>query len=261
MKKILFALIGIVATTLTSCLPDPEFSYSVPYSRVATIDTTGGSVKFIADYTGEVFKNITNLMHPEDLAMFNLEGAQRAEVLIRLDIDESYKQSLLMLDARKIDVRPITNKVPTDTMPLLSLQRYPLGGTVFTPTAWVSNGYLNILPVIPSEDKTAQYFLTPEKAIKDSIYFKLTASYKEDASKTLYENIHCYDLRTLRDTDNADAALSNKMREVLSAMETHRGDSIMIIVTGDFIDYNYKGKDTIRTINHTTNYFKCNFLQ
>lgn len=261
MKKILFALACVLTMAMTSCLPEPGNSYSTSFLRVTTVDTTTSTVSFVADYTGEVFNKISNLMHTDELAMFNLEGAKRAEILVRLDVDDSYKQSLFMLDARKIDVLPITNKVPTtEQKPLLGLQHYPLGGTTFSPAAWVSNGYLNVLPIVPSK-KSGTYYLTPERAVKDSLFFNLTATYEEDPKKEYYEYIHCYDLRTLRDTSDADPELRDKMREVLAAMEEHRRDSVRIFLTGKFIEYNYnyQGKDTIRTLGCITNYFKYNF--
>ena len=259
MKKILFALAGVITMVMTSCFPESGYSYSTSFSRVATIDTTTSTVSFKADYTGEVFDKITNLMYPEDLAMFNLEDARRAEILVRLDVDASYNSSLLMLDAREIAVRPITNKTPTEAqMPLLGFQQYPLGGTSLTPTVWVSNGYLNMLPVVPSE-KSATYHFAPEKVQNDSLFFNLTATYEENPKKEYYEYIHCYDLRTLRNTVDADAELRSKMEEALTAMKEN--DSVRIFVTANFIEYNYnrQNKDTIRTISHATNYFKYNF--
>ena len=243
--------------TLTSCFPEP--GYTIPYSRIATIDTTNGFVKFIADYTGEVFGNISNVKYTEDLATFGLEGAKRAYIYVEVDVDASYKQTLTLLNARKIDVLPITKQATTETqMPLLKFWGYPLTSTL-SPTVWVSNGYLNMLPVVPSA-KSAKYRLTPEKVINDSLYFRLTATYEEDSSKKLIEDIQCYDLRTLRDTSDADAELREKMEEVLTAMENLKKDSMRIFVTADFIEYNYQGrKDTIRTFSPVTNYFKYDF--
>ena len=99
----------------------------------------------------------------------------------------------------------------------------------------------------------------PEKVVKDSLFFNLTATYEENPEKEYYEYIHCYDLRTLRNTADADTELRDKMKDVLAAMKEN--DSVRIFVTGKFIDYNYnyQGKDTIRTINHVSNYFKYNF--
>ena len=259
MKKILFALVGVIAMAFTSCMPESGHSYSIPYIRLTTIDTTTIPVKFIADYTGEVFKDFTNLKTTDELSMFNLEGAKRAEILVQLTVDDSYKGTLLMLDARKIDILPINNKVPTESqMPLLGFQQYPLGGTSLTPTVWVSDGYLNVLPVVPSE-KSANYYFMPDKVVSDSLFFNLTAAYEENSKKEYYESIHCYDLRTLSDTTDAAPELRDKMREMLTAMKEN--DSVRIFVTGKFIDYNYnyQGKDTIRTISHISNYFKCDF--
>ena len=171
MKKILFALVGAMAMMMTSCLPEPEFNYTVQYRRTTTIDTTTSTVTFKADYTGETFNNITNLKTTDELDIFGLEGAKRAEILVQLNVDASYKGSLFMLDARKIDILPVTNKMPTEEqMPLLGFQSYPLGGTSLTPTVWVSEGYLNVLPVVPSE-KPAQYHFMPEKVVRDSLFF------------------------------------------------------------------------------------------
>ena len=261
MKKILFALVGVIAMAFTSCMPESGHSYSIPYIRLTTIDTTTTPIKFIADYTGEVFEDMVNLRTPKDLETFDLKHARRAEILVRLDVDFSNQATLMMIDAREIAVYPITNMVPTEQqMPLLNLHTYPLGGTTLKPQVWVSNGYLNVLPMVPSK-KSASYYLTPEKAVNDSLFFTLTASYEVDSLKTFLEDIHSYDLRTLRDTANASPELREKMKEMLVAMEQHRGDSMIVAITGDFVRYNfnYQGKDTIETRTYLTNYFKYDF--
>lgn len=258
MKKILFALVGVMTMAVSSCLPETGYSYSSTYSRVTTIDTTTATVSFKADYTGEIFNKITNLMYPEELAAFDLEGAKRAEILVRLDVEDSYKASLFMLDARKIDILPITSTMPTDPlMPLAGLQLYPLGGTTLTPAVWVSDGYLNVLPIIPS-NKAGKYFLMPDSVKSDTLHFSLKASYQAVASKKYYEDILCYDLRTLRDTAKADSELRTKMVEMLEALKEHRADSVRIAVTGLY-DIHYYEKDTIMEQREITNYFKYNF--
>lgn len=257
MKKTLFALAGVLTLALTSCFEGTGSSYTSTFSRVVTIDTLSSPVKLIADYTGEEFNKFTNLRTPEQLAQFDLEDALRAEVIMQVYVDESYTQTWTMLQGKKIDIQPVTNKVLTDSlMPLSSLYPVPY----ITPLAWVSEGYLNVIPVIPSGE-SGKYHLTPEKAINDTLYFNLTTTYKEDSLKAYKEDIQCYDLRTLRDTTNADAELRTKMEEILTAMEQHRTDSVKIILTGRFIEYNYDnlGNDTIRTINVITNSFKYNF--
>ena len=260
MKKILFALVCVLTIALTSCFEGTGNNASYTFSRVVTIDATSSPVKFVADYTGEEFDKFTNLKTPEQLKDFDLEDALRAEVYMQLDINASYEQTWTMLKGKKIDIIDIANKVTTDTMPLLGLRSYPLGGTPYSPTVWVSNGYLNVLPIVPSK-KSAKYSLTPEKAVNDSLYFNLTATYEEDSLEVFAEDIHCYDLRTLRDTANADAKIYDKMREVLTAMEAHRRDSMRVFVSIQEIDYNYNylGEDTIRKINHISNYFKYDF--
>lgn len=255
MKKILFALAGVLTLALTACFDGTGSSYTQSFSRVVTIDTTQSSVELIADYTEEVFKNFTNLKYTEQLAQFGLEDAQRAEVLMQVHVDASYTQTLTMLQGEKIDIQPTTNKMPTDSLkPLTGWQQYPLGGTTFTPTVWVSDRYLNVLPVIPSS-KAGKYYLMPDSAVSDTLYFSLKASYETDESKSYYERIQCFDLSTLCDTANADTDLRAKMKNLWSAMERHRSDSMRIVLTSLF-DIHYYQKDTIMEQSSLTNYFR-----
>ena len=255
MKKTLFALAGVLTLALTSCFEGTGSSYTSTFSRVVTIDTLSSPVKLIADYTGEEFNKFTNLRTPEQLAQFDLEDALRAEVLMQVYVDESYTQTWTMLQGKKIDIFPVTNKVPTDSLkPMTGWQQYPLGGTTYTPVAWVSDRYLNVLPVIPS-GKAGKYYLIPDSVISDTLHFSLKASYGTDESESYYEDIQCFDLHTLCDTANADAELSAKMKNLWSAMEQHRADSMRIVLTGLF-DIHYYQKDTIMTQSAITNYFR-----
>lgn len=262
MKKILFALAGALTLALTACMEDTGSRYTSTFSRIVTIDNAGSSVRFIADYTGEVFKNIENLKYTEHLSQFGLSNASRAEVYIQQDIDASYNQTLTLLQAEKINIQAVTNKEITDkTLPLLAWLQKPLGD-IYNPTVWVSGYYLNVVPIIPSS-RSGKYYLTADHVAGDTLFFNLTASYNEDSSKQMIDYLQCYDLRTLCDTANADPKQRAKMEEVLAGIELHQRDSMRIVLIGDFIEYNfnYQGKDTIRTAGHITNYFRCNFIE
>lgn len=242
-----------MALALSSCLKETGYSYTTSFTRIVTIDATSTSVRFVADYTNEVFDSLENLKYPEQLARFGLENAQRAEVYMKLDV-EPYKQTLTMLQGKEIDILPVAKEMPTDVKPFLAWQQTPLA-TDYNPTVWVSGKYLNVVPVIPAEIP-GKYYLTAEKAVNDTLYFNLEATYRENASKQYYDEIQCYDLSTLCDTTDADATLRMKMTEIWKAMEEHRADSMRIVLTGKFAINNYYGKDTIMTISTITNYFK-----
>lgn len=258
MKKILFALICALTLTLSSCFDGTRSSYTTSFSRIVTIDTTSSSVKFVADYTGEELKGFTNLTYPEQLSQFGLEEALRAEVLMQLHIDESYKSMLTMLQGKKIDIHPVTNKTPVDSlMPLSGWWNIPLNGTGLMTVVWVSDRFLNVRPEVPSA-KAGKFYLIPDSVVSDTLHFSLKASYEPAAAKPYYyEDIQCYDLRTLCDTANADAALRAKMRNMLTAMEEHRNDSMQIVLTALF-DIHYYEKDTIMAQSAMTNYFRPN---
>ena len=260
MKKILFALAGALTLALTACMEDTGSRYTSTFSRIVTIDDASSTVKFIADYTGEEFSKFENIKYTEQLGEFGLSDARRAEIYMKLDVDASYYQTLTLLQAQKIDVQVVTNKkITEETMPFVGWQQKPLSGN-YTPTVWVSNGYLNVTPQVPS-NQSGKYYLTADSVAGDTLFFNLNASFHRDDSQKLIDYLQCYDLRTLRDTADADPELRVKMREVLDAMKQHRNDSMRIVLTGDFIvyNYNYQGRDTIVSNGHITNYFKCNF--
>ena len=263
MKKILFAVAGVITLALTSCFENTGYTSTYYFPRIVTIESDNNSVKLVADYTGEVFKDkdFTNLKGADQLAQFGLEDAKRAEVYIRLDIDAAYRQSITLERAQKIDIQPVTNTTPTDSLrPFSSWMQKPLFND-YAPVAWVANGYLNVAPVIPS-DQSGKYYLTAEKVISDTLYFRLDASYTPNANKQEREDkLQCYDLRTLNDTVSADSAQRAKMIEVLDAIKLHQNDSMRIVLTGTFDWKKINGKDTIGDLKVITDYFKCEFIR
>lgn len=263
MKKILFTLAGVMTLALTACFENTGYSSTYYFPRVVTIEPNGSSFKLVADYTGEVFKaeEFTNLKTTEQLGQFGLGDAKRAEVYIRLDVDAAYKQSITLEQAQKINIQSVTNTTPTDSLrPFSSWMQKPLFDN-YAPTVWVANGYLNVVPVIPS-DQSGKYYLTAEKVISDTLYFRLDAAYTPNENKQDHEDkLQCYDLRTLNDTVSADSAQRAKMIEVLSAIKQHKNDSMRIVLTSSFDWKKINGKDTIGDLKVITDYFKCEFIQ
>ena len=261
MRKILFTVACVTTLLLSSCFENTGYSSTNYFVRVVTIDANSSPVKFVADYTGEVFKDFTNLKQPEQLAEFDLTDAKRAEVLIKLDTDASYKQTITLEQAQEIEVQSVTNSTPTDSMkPFYSWIQKPLGGD-YAPIAWVADGYLNVVPVIPSE-QPGKYFLTAEKVTSDTLFFRLDATYTPSKSLEGIEGgVQCYDLRTLKDTLSADSTQRIKMIEALDAIEQHKNDSMRIVLTGTFEYQKINGKDTIGDLKVITDYFKCKFIQ
>lgn len=260
MKKITFILMGMLALALTACMKDTGSRYTTTFSRVVTIDDSTTPVMLTADCTGEVFSRFENLKYAEQLADFGLADAKRAEVQIKLDVDASYYQTLTMLQAQRIETQAITNTELTEpTMPFIGWQQKHLG-EYYAPTVWVSAGYLNVMPLIPSA-QSGRYHLTADSVAGDTLFFKLKATYDRNDSKRLIDYLQCYDLRTLRDTFEASPEMRTKMRAALETLHRHYRDSVRIVLTGDFIEYNYnrQGRDTIKTGYHITNYFKYNF--
>lgn len=260
MRKITFILTGMLTLALTACMKDTGSRYTTTFSRVVTIDDSTPLVTFKADCTGEVFSRFENLKYAEQLADFGIAGAKRAEVMIKLDVDASYNQTLTMLQAQRIETQAVTNTEITEpAAPFVGWQQKILS-EYYAPTVWVSEGYLNVTPLIPSA-QSGTYHLTADSVAGDTLFFKLNATYKKDDSKRLIDYLQCYDLRTLRDTAEASPEMRAKMRAALETLHRHNRDSVRIVLKGDFIEYNYnrQGRDTIKTGYHITNYFRYNF--
>ena len=252
MKKILFASVCALTLMLTSCFKNTGYTQSETFWQYVTIDTTGIAVKLIADYPYAEYTP-DNVKYPEQLGQYGLAGARRAYVKLFYQYSDTQKPTLTLLQAQKIDIQSVAKTQTTDSLRhLLGLQLYQ--GYSY---AWVSEGYLSTSPIIPSASEGA-YRLTAEKVIGDTLYLKLSASYAE-SDMVCYDKLQSFDLRTLSDTVGADEEMIVKMREVLTAMEVHRTDSMRIVLLGDYLTKSlYTGKDTIVTDAPMTitNYFR-----
>lgn len=258
MKKIVFSFACIMTMLLTSCFEETGYNQTQSFWRYVTIDTTGTTLRLKADCTGEVFDRISNLSMPEQLGNFGLSGAQRALVQLHVEINSSFAQRLTLLQGQKIKIYPVTNQEITDSlMHFAGLQSYIYNNNY----AWVTDGFLNVMPITPSSNNV-KYYLTAESAIGDTLVFNLNTTYS--GNNTLYyDQLQCFDLRTLNDTINADDDMRVKMQKVLKAIEDHRSDSVRILLKGNYAQKSiYTGKDTIVYDNMAmTNYFYCNFIK
>ncbi len=261
MNKIFFALACTAVCLLTSCFGEPGGWQEFP--AYVLIDKTPSSVSLIDFYEGHKYVKFENLNKPEHLATFNLEDATMAHAYIHFEYDESYDQTATIVDAKKVDILPMTNVTPTDSLQpissFLSLINYR-NNTQLPSPVWVNSGYLTIHPTFRTT-KVDKYFLMPEKVVNDTLYLNFAASYSYEKEANEYDKALFYDLRTLRDTNNTDAGLRAKMREALIAIEQHKRDSMCIALTGQWIheNFNYQGKDTVKTFCYFSNYFKCDF--
>lgn len=243
---------------LTSCFENTGYSQSETFGQYVTIDSSqtmaGATVRLIGDYPYAVYTP-DNLKYTEQLGQFGLADARRAYVQLHYQYGDSKKPTLTLLQAQKIEVQPVANTLPQDTLRhLLGLQQQYQGYHY----AWVSEGYLSTTPVIPSAS-AGKYRLTAEKAMGDTLYLKLSASYEKSDKMVYYDKLQSFDLRTLCDTTGADEEMLVKMREVIAAMESHQADSMRIVLLGDYPTRSiYTGKDTIVTDApmSMTNYFR-----
>lgn len=254
MKKIvlLSTVIACALTlALTSCLPDaPGYTYTNTFSRIVTIDHGVTPPRFYCDYTNDtlVFSNIkTNA----DLGKYNLTDAPRALItgtLTMVDYDVDYT---LGRESESIEVMPVCNKdlVIDDTFgPVYGFSRLEVERTWAYPYAWVSRGYLNIIPQIKS-NRAGEHLLVPEGVSGDTLSFSLRSKYT--TGDNVRAEFACYDLRTLGDTLTADAGAKQVMTSMINSLN-QPGDSVMVVVVADYLSV---WPDTIVKTLVPTNHF------
>lgn len=231
-----------------SCLPDGDgYNYTSQFARVATIDYSSDPISFHCDYTNEKFV-FTNVTSADDLGPFDLKGAKRALLNIYMEANAKAANYELISGA-PIHAEAVCGKLPADATlnPVYGFTRLELD-TWSYPYAWVSRGYLSIVPQILS-DADATPYLVPKAVSGDTLCFDLRMAY-ELGKKNYRSQYACFDLRTLADTAQADAAVKPVMKEMIDRV--NMGDTVMARISAY---YKTAYPDTVITATVPTSYF------
>ena len=244
-KRNLFSVMCVVAMlmSLTSCFKETGYTMTSDFARVVTINREANPVQLVADYTGELFK-LDNLKSPEQLSLYNLDGADRAIAYIHYELDENYKASLTLSSASSIKVNPVWNKAlpaSENINPLTDLFRLQLDSWEY-PYVWMAGKYLNVVPVIRSLGR-GSYYLRPTAVYGDTLRFDMTAEYNVTTSNSDVVDFINFDLSTLADTTGADMITATAVREMLNTIEDK--DSVCVMLVAEFRTKGYLGTDTI----------------
>lgn len=248
----------VVALLTTSCFEDTPSYVEYIVSRLATIETdASGRVSFACDYTGEVFKpeNVTTVA---DLSKFHVEATDTRVMATLRIYQEYYGDSEVNVDELTVlPVNAVSNTSVDSTavyQPLSGFNRLQVESSWAYPYGFVSKGYLSILPVTFSV-KEPTLTLQPLGVQGDTLQFELLAQHARDEKNAMC-TYKCYDLRTLADTAAAAADVKPVMKEMWSALQRHRTDSMVVNIRA-MQEYG----DTIRTVVVPTGYFRPEFVK
>lgn len=257
-KNLSIAATLFVALLSTSCIEDTPSYVEYVISRLATVETdASGRLSFVCDYTGEVFKP-SNATTVADLATFHADASDvRVMATLRVH-QEYYADTEVTLD--DLSVLPVSavNRASVDSaaiyQPLSGFNRLQVESSWAYPYGFVSKGYLSILPVTFSVKEPA-LTLQPLGVQGDTLQFELLAQHPYDGKNALC-TYKCYDLRTLADTADAAPDVKPLMKQMWSAMQQHRTDSMVVNVraTQAYVD-------TLRTVTVPTGYFRLDFVK
>ena len=249
MKRTVLMLSALVLL-LTSCLEDDGYAYSGTFARIVTIDHSSDPIRFCCDYTNELIE-CGNVTTDDDLAAYGLEEAKRA--LVYFDYKANYYENIITLNTGSV-IEPIDlwcKALPNDKTygPVYGFDQLQVESSWSYPYGWVSDGYLNLIPVVLS-DVAAKHYLAPAGVNGDTLKFNLYMSYEEGSS---YRGEYaCYDLRNLLDTASADPQFRPWMKEMTDRLN-NGNDSVMVCVWAD-----YMATDTIIKATVPTAYFRFN---
>lgn len=250
-KSTIQTILVLCAVAMTSCLPDtPGTTYTATFARIVTVDHTTTPPRFYADYTNETFE-FSNIQTNADLGKYNLTDADRALVLVTMTAVDYDVDFVLGNGTSPIEVNAVCNKdlkLDDSFGPVYGFSRFEVENSWAYPYAWVSHGYLNILPQIKS-DKEGQHFLVPEGISNDTLSFSLHSKY--ETGQNVRADYLCYDLQTLGDTATADAGAKSVMTAMIDKLN-HSSDSVLVVVVADYLNV---WPDTIIKTMVPTNYF------
>lgn len=251
MKKLLaLVFVAALACSLSSCLPDDGYTYSSQFSRIVTIDHSVSPIRFYCDYTNEIME-LDNIKTDSDLGPFNLKNADRALIKIQLDAKATAAEYNLLegspIKSRSVSVQSLEGVA--GIQPVFGFEQLQLERGWLYPYAWVSRGYLNIIPQILS-DEDAEPYLVPQAVSRDTLKFNLKMKY-ELGEQNYRAQYACFDLRSLADTVQADSTVRPVMRQMIDRLHNEQ-DSVMVVVTADLQNIY---PDTVITATVPTNYF------
>ena len=182
---------------------------------------------------------------------YNLTDVDRALVIITMNAVDYDVDFVLGNGTSPLEVDAVCNKdlqLDDSFGPVYGFSRFEVENSWEYPYAWVSRGYLNIMPVIKS-DKTGQHFLVPEGISNDTLSFSLHSKY--ETGENLRADYLCYDLQTLSDTATADAGAKSVMTAMIDKLN-HTSDSVLVVVVADYLNV---WPDTVIKTMVPTNYF------
>lgn len=237
MKKMSTPALLMAAMTvlmLCACIPEDEgYTYQSQFARIVTIDHKAEPPRFYCDYTGEVLE-LSNIPDNAALATYKLENVDRALINVLLTASTS-NYDIQLTSGSAIEVHSVSKKEPVfdNTFhPIYGFSQFQVDASWAYPYGWVSRGYLSIIPQIMSNRESTKQYLVPEAVSNDTLSFSLYMSY--EPSETLRAEYLCYDLRTLKDTTDADASVKESMAAMNARLDRARSDSVMVVVVADF---------------------------
>lgn len=252
MRKITWMLSVLAVMLLTSCMENEGYTYSGTFCRIVTIDHSVQPIRFYCDYTGEVIE-CQNINTESDLVQYGLSNIDRA--LASFSYQSDINETIVTLNdgCAPIEVGDLwCDNLPKDQPfnPVYGFNQLQVESGWSYPYAWVSRGYLNVIPVTKANASATPY-LAPAGANGDTLKFNLYMSY--ELGSNYRAEYACFDLTQLADTARAAAQFRPWMKEMTDLI--HNRDSVMVCI---WADYMHSDTALVSKVTVPTGYFRLN---
>lgn len=251
MKKVALIVSAMVLALLTSCIENEGYTYSGTFARIVTIDHSSEPIRFYCDYTGDVIE-CENIQTDSDLGANGLDLKNAKRALVYFYYEQNYYTNIITLTSGT-EIKPNDlwcKSLPKDKTfnPVFGFDRMQVENNWAYPYGWVSQGYLNLIPVTKADEAAVPY-LAPAGVSGDTLKFNLYMSY--ELGTNYRAEYACYDLRALKDTASADPKFRPWMKDMTDLMV--QKDSVLVCVYAD-----YQTTDSIVKATVPTAYFRFN---
>jgi len=222
----------IASAFVISCEPMEPASYTENFYRIASVNYANGQASLKFDYTGEKYA-IDNFKTKADMDHFGLKHGDRIIAGLQYHAVSSIGK-ISLLSYAQYPILKLEESRPADSLNHDCRFNVLNFNSVEYPAIWAQGHLVNLAPIffVPNSNCESKFYLYPLQMKEDTLEMRMY-SYIPDNDLAIHgyasasQTWLCYDIASIRDSV-ADAGELNHRRQILSAIDKLKGDSMMV---------------------------------